>query len=291
MKVSGFTFLRNGTVLGYPYVESLKSLLMVCDEVVVAVGKGEDDTLEQVRAINDPRIRILETVWNEKIQKSGFVYAQQTMIAQYNCTGDWAFYLQGDEVIHENDVKKIRDVMEKHLNNPQVEAIVFDYIHFYGSPDLVAQSPSWYRHAPRIIRNSIRSYSPADGLYWAVIDGNKRKARYPRGVLAECPIYHYGHVRSTEKMKKKSDQVSKYWTHGPMAHDYSQVDASILHPFKGTHPACVIPWLKSSATESAFTPDPNHKLSKRELRHRFLMKLKRLLKRDLTKKYYTLVNP
>ena len=54
MKVSGFAFLRNGTLLGYPYIESLKSLLMVRDEVIIAVGAGEGDTLEQVKGIGDP---------------------------------------------------------------------------------------------------------------------------------------------------------------------------------------------------------------------------------------------
>lgn len=286
MKVSGFTFLRNGTLLGYPYIESLKSLLMVCDEVVVAVGAGEDDTLEQVRQIDDPRIRVLETTWNESMRDRGYVYAQQKMIAQFNCTGDWAFYLEGDEVIHEDDAPRIRAAMEKYLNNQQVEALVFDYHHFYGSPDLVARSPGWYRRAPRIIRNTIRSWAP-DGLFWVVMHGNKR-GRYPQAALTGCPIYHYGHVRSTAKMQEKIRQVSRYWNHTPKAHDYSQIDASILQPFNGSHPAIVQQWLQDYA-ENTFKPDPNYQLSKRERRHHWLMKLERLLGRHLDKKHYELV--
>ncbi|WP_028450222.1 glycosyltransferase [Chitinibacter tainanensis] len=286
MKVSGFTFLRNGSMLGYPYVESLRSLLLVCDEIVVAVGRSEDDTLEQVRAINDPRIRIVETVWNEGMAQRGYVYAQQKMIAQFNCTGDWAFYLEGDEVIHEEDAPKIRAVLEQHLHNPQVEAIAFDYHHFYGSPDLVAKSPAWYRQAPRIIRNTIRSWAP-DGLFWVVMDKNK-KGRYPRAALAGCPIYHYGHVRSAEKMQEKNRQVAKYWSHAPKAHDYSQIDASILQPFAGTHPLSVQQWLREYA-ETAFSPDPSYRLSKRERRHRWMIQLEKLLNRDLTKKHFTIV--
>ncbi|WP_273430142.1 glycosyltransferase [Chitinibacter tainanensis] len=286
MKVSGFTFLRNGSMLGYPYVESLRSLLLVCDEVVVAVGQSEDDTLEQVRAINDPRIRIIETVWNEGMAQRGYVYAQQKMIAQFNCTGDWAFYLEGDEVIHEDDAPKIRAVLEQHLHNQQVEAIAFDYHHFYGCPDLVAKSPAWYRQAPRIIRNTIRSWAP-DGLFWVVMVKNK-KGRYPRAALAGCPIYHYGHVRSAEKMQEKNRQVAKYWSHAPKAHDYSQIDASILQTFAGTHPQLVQQWLREYA-EPSFTPDPSYRLSKRERRHHWMMRLEKLLKKDLTKKHFTLV--
>lgn len=286
MKVSGFTFLRNGTMLGYPYVESLKSLLMVCDEVVVAIGQSEDDTLERVRAINDPRIRIIETVWNEGMAQRGYVYAQQKMIAQFNCTGDWAFYLEGDEVIHENDVAQIRAVMEKHLDNPNVEAIAFDYHHFYGCPDLVAKSPAWYRQAPRIIRNTIRSWAP-DGLFWVVMDKNK-KGRYPRAALAGCPIYHYGHVRSAAKMQEKNRQVAKYWSHAPKAHDYSQIDATILQRFEGTHPQIAQQWLNEYA-EPQFSADPAYRLSSREKRHRFLLVIERLLRRDLTKKHFIAV--
>lgn len=287
MKVSGFTFLRNGTLLGYPYIESLRSLLLVCDEVVVAVGDSQDDTLERVRAIGDPRIRILETRWNEAMRDRGYVYAQQKMSAQFSCTGDWAFYLEGDELIHEEDAPALRALLEKHVDNPDVEAIVFDYLHFYGTPNLVARSPAWYRRAPRIIRNSIRNYSP-DGLFFVVMDKNKQ-GRYPRAVVAPGPMYHYGHVRSARKMQEKINQVSKYWNHTPMKfQDYSQVDATILHPFAGTHPALARPWLDENA-EHEFKADPAYRLSKREQKHRWLLKLEGLLGRDLTKKHFTLI--
>lgn len=287
MKISGFTFLRNGTVLGYPYIESIKSLLMLCDEVVVAVGKSQDDTLEQVRAINDPRVRVIETTWNEIMQHRGYVYAQQKMIAQFNCTGDWAFYLEGDEILHEDDIPALRATLERHVDDHHVEAIAFDYLHFYGTPHQVARSPAWYRQAPRVIRNTIRNYSP-DGLFFVVMDKNK-KGRYPRAAVAGVPIYHYGHVRSAQKMQEKMQQVSKYWGHTPPKfQDYSQIDASILQPFEGKHPAIVQKWLDENA-ESTFKADPNYKLSKREKRHRWMMRLERLLGRDLTKKHFTLV--
>jgi hypothetical protein len=91
MRVSGLTFVRNGTMLGYPFVESICSALPICEEFAVAVGAGEDDTPDRIQAIGDPKIRILKTRWNEGITAKGYVYAQQKMIAQFNCTGDWAF--------------------------------------------------------------------------------------------------------------------------------------------------------------------------------------------------------
>ena len=135
MKVSGFTFIRNGTVLGYPFIESINSILPICDEFIIAVGPSEDDTLARLRNINSKKIKIIQTQWNENMKDRGFVYAQQKMIAQFNCSGDWAFYLEGDEVIHEDDLITIKKSMQKSLNNFRIEALVFDYYHFFGSKD------------------------------------------------------------------------------------------------------------------------------------------------------------
>ncbi len=287
MKVSAFTFLRNGTLLGYPYLESIQSVLPIVDEFVVNVGFGEDDTAEKIRTIDNPKVRLIESAWNERMSDRGYVYAQQKMIAQFNCSGDWAFYLEGDEVVHESSLPIIRSAMERHLDNPLVEALVFDYYHFYGCPDYLAVSPGWYRRAPRIIRNSIRSYCP-DGLFFVVMDHNK-KGRYPRAALAGAPIYHYGHVRSVASMQEKMRQVSKYWGHTPPAFpNYGAIDGAAIRQFTGSHPAVVQDWLSREA-ETRFTPNPDHQLTRREQRHRWMMALERTFGWELSKKHYRLV--
>ena len=284
--ISGFTFIRNGVELGFPFEASIRSLLPLVDEFVVVVGKSNDDTLARIHAIGSPKIRVIETIWNERMADRGFVYAQQKMIAQYACTGDWAFYLEGDEVVHEAELANIRASVDKHHNNPAVEAFVFDYFHFYGTPEFVANSPAWYRRECRLIRNTIRSYAP-DGQYW-LITADHKKGRNPQAALANAHIYHYGWVRSNEAMQKKLDQVSKFWSHGAPTIRYSQFDAQVLQPFTGTHPELVKPWLESSA-EKSFTIDPNYKLTKREKRHRWLMKLEKAFGLDFSRKHFKLV--
>jgi glycosyltransferase involved in cell wall biosynthesis len=287
MKISGFTFIRNGTLLGYPFIESILSALPICDEFVVAVGDSEDDTLARIQDIGSDKIRIISTQWNEKMQDRGFVYAQQKMIAQYNCTGDWAFYLEGDEVLHEDDLPKIKASMEKHLNNPEVEALAFDYHHFFGSPNWVAVSPAWYLQECRIIRNTIRSWAP-DGLYFVVMDKNK-KGRYPRAALVGSPIYHYGHVRSVEAMRKKNERVGKYWKHDhPLFNGY-QIDPQTLKPFSGNHPEVVSNWLKNEA-EKYFTPNQDHQLTQREKKHQIKNSLQKWFGVDLIKKHFKRIN-
>ena len=286
MKISGFTFIRNGTLLGYPYIESLCSLLPLCDEVVIAVGAGQDDTLARIAAIGDPKLRIIETTWNESMHDRGYVYAQQKMIAQFNCSGDWAFYLEGDEVLHEKDIPVIEATLRKYLDDQKVEALVFDYYHFYGSPSTLAISPGWYRRAPRVIRNSIRSYAP-DGLFFVVMDKNKQ-GRYPNAVLANVPIYHYGHVRNIAAMCEKIQQVSQYWGHEPpIFADYGNIDPQAIGRFNGSHPTVMQKWLVEQA-ETKLILNPNYKPNRREIRHRWMMRLERLLGWELGKKHYKL---
>jgi glycosyltransferase involved in cell wall biosynthesis len=284
--ISGFTFIRNGVELGFPFEASIRSLLPLVDEFVVVVGQSNDDTLARIHAIGSPKIRVIETIWNERMADRGFVYAQQKMIAQFACIGDWAFYLEGDEVVHEGELANIRASVDKHHINPAVEALVFDYFHFYGTPEFVANSPAWYRRECRLIRNTIRSYAP-DGQYW-LITSNHKKGRNPQAALANAHIYHYGWVRSNEAMQKKLDQVSKFWSHGAPTIRYSQFDAQVLQPFTGTHPEMVTPWLESSA-EKSFTIDPDYQLTKREKRHRWLMKLEKAFGLDFSRKHFKLV--
>jgi glycosyltransferase involved in cell wall biosynthesis len=284
--ISGFTFIRNGVELGFPFEASIRSLLPLVDEFVVAVGQSNDDTLARIHAIGSPKIRVIETLWNERMADRGFVYAQQKMIAQYACTGDWAFYLEGDEVVHEAELANIRASVDQHHGNPAVEALVFDYFHFYGTPEFVANSPAWYRRECRLIRNTIRSYAP-DGQYWLITSDHK-KGRNPQAALANAHIYHYGWVRSNEAMQKKMAQVSKFWSHAAPTIRYSQFDAQVLQPFTGTHPELIKPWLASSA-EKSFTIDPDYQLTKREKRHRWLMKLEKAFGLDFSRKHFKLV--
>ena len=287
MKVSGFTFLRNGQKLGYPFVESIRSILPMVDEFVIALGPCDDGTETLVREIGDPKIRVIPTQWNERIQPDysvkGFIFGQQKSIALFNCTGDWAFYLEADEVVHENDLPRIRAAMENHLNNGQVEALAFDYLHFYGNANTYAWSPGWYRSEVRIIRNTIPAWS-SEALFFNVVAGHK-KSRYPRAAHTGATIYHYGWVRSPEQMDLKSSATHKYWDDGQLpATDYSQIDAATLRLFTGTHPRTVQAWLPKA--EGLFQPDPNHKLTAREKKHRWMLKLERWFGFQFNKRHY-----
>jgi hypothetical protein len=291
MKVSGFTFLRNGQKLGYPFVASIRSILPIVDEFVIALGPCEDDTERLICEIRDPKIRIIPTQWNERIQPDysvkGFVFGQQKSIALFNCTGDWAFYLEGDEVVHENDLPKIRKAMEQHLNDARVEALAFDYLHFYGNANTYAWSPAWYRSEVRIIRNSIPAWGP-EGLFFIVLEKHKR-GRYPRAFHTGATIHHYGWVRSPKQMDLKTSANHKYWDGRQLpAVDYSQIDPAVLRLFSGRHPQVIQEWLPK--TPGLFQADPNHRLTSREKKHRWMMKLEKLFGFRFNKNHYRLLH-
>ena len=285
MKVSAFTFIKNGQILGYPFVESIQSILTIVDEFVINVGESEDDTLLMIQSIHSSKIRIIKSKWNDTMQECGFVYGQQKMIAQYNCTGDWAFYIEGDEVYHENDLEQIRESMIMHLDDPNVEALAFDFYHFYGNSDSYLDSPGWYRSEVRIIKNSVRSYAP-DGLFWLVLNSNKQ-GRYPRAKHTGVSCYHYGWLRSQEQMNLKSEKVQKYWAKDPVKVDYSQMDQSIIKEFQGSHPEIIQEWLPKEC--GLYKVDPNYKSTKKQKKHRMMIKCEKLFGIDLSKKHYKLV--
>jgi hypothetical protein len=290
MKVSGFTFLRNGQQLGYPFAESIRSVLPIVDEFVVALGPCEDDTEKLLREIGDPKICIIPTQWNERIRSDyslkGFVYGQQKSIALFNCTGDWAFYLEGDEVVHENDLQKIRGAMEHYLDDDRVEALAFDYLHFYGNANTYAWSPRWYRTEVRIVRNTIPVWGPK-GLFFVVPDSHAT-GHYPRAAHTGATIYHYGWVRGETQMNSKIAAVGKFWGEkSAPTTDYTQVDSATLKLFTGTHPKVVQNWLP--AGEGIFQADPNYRLSSREKKHRIMLKLEQWFGFRFNKKHYRLV--
>lgn len=291
MKVSGFTFLRNGQKLGYPFVASIRSILPVVDEFIIALGPCDDDTEKMLGEIGDPKIRIIPTQWNERLRPDysvkGFVYGQQKSIALFNCTGDWAFYLEADEVLHESDLPKIRSIMEKYLDDERIEALAFDFLHFYGNANTYVWSPGWYRSEVRIIRNTIPTWS-SESLFFNVVDRH-RKSRYPRAAHTGATIYHYGWVRSEAQMNLKSDAVLKYWKNRPSTTiNYGQIDPATLKPFNGTHPKVVQSWLPKA--EGIFQPDSNHRLTAREKKHRRMLWLEKTFGLRFNKKHYRLIH-
>jgi len=261
MRISGFTMCRNASVLHYPVCESIKSLLPVVDEMVVAIGKGDtaDTTLEDVRKIGSPKIRIVETEWDLQKFPNGMENAHQTDIAKSHCTGDWLIYLQADEILHEQDYPAIRKALTEEYNNTSVEAFVLDYLHFWGDYEHLVTCHGWYQNEIRIVRNlpEIHSWESAQSFRWIEgFDGisyrSAPNARKLKAKKIDANIYHYGWVRPPAVMTKKMNALDAVHSHKKkrFSGEFEYGNLSNLDIFRGTHPI-VITTLKNTISWSS----------------------------------------
>ncbi len=240
--LSGFSFIRNGLSLGYPFQESLQSLLAICDEVVLAVGDSQDGTREYLESLVNPKLRIIDTVWDEALREGGKILAQQTDIALRECKGDWCLYLQGDEVLHEEDTKIILDQMSKADQDPQVEALLFRWIHLFGSYRHRGAGRQWYRREIRAFKRNpnVVSWGDAQGFRVKETSGAFRKLRARQ---TEARIFHYGWVRHPRHQYAKTQAMNKLYHDDswmqkniPSADEF-QIQSYDIRPYDKSHPA------------------------------------------------------
>ena len=235
MRVSGATFVRNALQFDYPVTESITSILPLCDEFIVNVGDSDDDTLALIESIDSKKIRVIRSVWDDTKREGGRILSEQTNRALEECTGDWIFYIQADEVVHERYLDIVSKRMEALLTTEEVQGLLFDFSHFYGSYFLVKNQRGWYRREIRVIRNRIgvTSWKDAQGFR---LNGRKLKVMH-----SGASIYHYGWARDPEKMLGKQRNLDRYW------HSDSWIEARYkggfqikldgVEPFTSDHPA------------------------------------------------------
>ncbi|MBN1870604.1 MAG: glycosyltransferase family 2 protein [Candidatus Omnitrophica bacterium] len=234
MLVSGFTIARNAIKFNYPILESIRSVLPICDEFIVNVGDSEDDTLGLIRSIGSAKIRIIQNVWD--LSQGSEVLSQQTNLALKECTGDWAFYLQSDEVIHEEDLARLKDIMHKYLPNGEIDALRFRWLHFFGSYFRYRIDHGWYQKQDRIIRNNGKIESFGDAYGFRRKDGRPIKRKN-----TGCFLYHYGWVQSEEIMTQRRVNAEQIGFTTLASHErqkaYHFGDLNRFPVYFGTHPA------------------------------------------------------
>lgn len=220
MKVTGFSFIKNALIHDYPIVEAIQSILPICDEVVVAVGKSDDDTLNLISEIDPEKIKVIETLWDESLREGGRVLAVETDKAfqAISKETDWAFYIQGDEVIHEKYLDTVRTAMEEYKDDARVDGLLFKYKHFYGSYDYFGTSEKWYKNEIRVVKNdtSIYAYRDAQGFR----KGDNQKLNV---IPIDAYIYHYGWAKAPEAMQRKQEDFPKLW------HDDEWIEKNIVN--------------------------------------------------------------
>lgn len=277
MKVSGFTFIRNAVKNDYPIVEAITSILPLCDEFIVALGDSEDETKKLINDIGSAKIRIIHTVWDIAVRDGGKVFADQTDIAFKAIApdADWAFYIQGDEVVHEKYLPLIKQEMENNLADKKIEGLLFKYRHFYGSYDYYGHSRRWYRREIRILRNNknIHAYRDAQGFRWG-----DRKINVK---LIDAFIYHYGWVKPPAGLKHKVRNFNLFYHDDnwiaenlPETVEFDYKNADRLIKFEDGHPAVMKK--RIAATNWNIKVDAEELKKKMTFRRRLLQKIEDL---------------
>jgi len=295
LKISGFSMVRNATKLYYPIKQAIESILPICDEFVIAIGKGDEDdkTKEVVESIESDKIKIIDTIWKEEDFVNGRVNAVQTNIALDACQGDWCFYLQADEVVHEKYLPVIKDRCIELQNDNEIEGLVFDYRHFWGDYDHYQISHGWYKREVRVVKNNlgIESNNSAQGF--------RRNGERIKAAHANAEIFHYGWVRPPKFMQNKSkalnsvhwgkEKAKEVYKTKPDEFDYGPLDQ--LPIYKGTHPRVMQNWIAKMNWENKLQykgdPDPRRELHKHEkLKTRIITAIEQKLERKFGGKVY-----
>lgn len=290
MRISGLIIIRNGIKLGYPFIQSIKSILPVCNEVIIGVGDSEDGTKEAIEKIGDKKIKIVDTKWDDSHRTGGNILSYQTNLVMPHCKGDWIFYIQADEVIHEKDYGKIKDAAERYMYIDPVDGLAFNYLHFYGSYYTVQKARNWYAEEVRLIKNKRDIVSHGDA------QGFRRHRRKIKAINIGAEMFHYGWARPPEVMVKKIKDFHKLW------HDDEWIkkncsdsnlrsyykDLGNLVDFKHTHPA-VMYEIVNKKDVGFINECKKIYIKERKLKHKAKDLLRRV--RILKKRNFRLLNP
>ncbi|NCG30076.1 MAG: hypothetical protein GWP27_06355 [Bacteroidetes bacterium] len=307
MGISGFSMCRNADLLYYPIKESILSALPIVDEFVVAVGKGkeEDNTLQLLESIDSDKLRIVHTKWDLNKYPDGTVHAQQPDFAKSFCSGDWLLYLQADEILHEDDHKNILDSSKRFNGDQKVEALVFDYLHFWGDYTHLVNSHGWYPREIRMVKNqkNIHSWESAQSFrYISDFDGvsYRRKTGSRKLFAAHCDarIFHYGWVRPPKLVTEKMLALDEIHSHPKprFSGDFQFGNMSNLDTFDGSHPEVMEKRIASLDWQNQLTSDPvvrKYPFKHERMKNRLITKLEKTLlggEQIMSFKNYTLVD-
>lgn len=281
IKISAYTYVRNGLTMKYPFIESIQSAIDIVDEYIVVLGDSVDGSREAILNLKNPKIKIVDTVWDMSLREGGKLFALQSNVGLDHVTGDWILHLQADEVLHESDIQKLKGYILQYDRNPKAEGLLFPFLNFRGDYNHIHTGRQAHRFEIRAFRKNplIRSYKDSQGFrkfssleaYTVGEKGQKLKV-----VKIDIPVFHYNYVRPPKVMKEKAKVFSSlYHTDQWLEENFKtadEVDYNVidkLEVFKGTHPKVMNEVIQKKDWD--FVSDPSKRRS--SLRHKILNKL------------------
>lgn len=199
MSLSGLVPIRNGLRLDYCFQEAIKSLLPVCDEVVVSDGESDDGTQELLRewATREPKIKLCVYPWPNPVAKIDF-FVDWIQYGRSHCSCTHVCMLDGDEVLDERSYRTVRH----YAKESPTYTLKFKRLNFWrDAKHLIPHGQCLGHEVVRLIPQHM--WLPSDGAH--PLGAETVAAAHPsppRGV-----IYHYGFLRRPAAYFAKSKEL------------------------------------------------------------------------------------
>jgi glycosyltransferase involved in cell wall biosynthesis len=195
MKLSLYTFVRNGLAQDYHVVDMLRHHLPLADEIVVHEGHSTDGTYDAIRNL-DPKITIFRTDWDAHSGMNFVVRFKDD--ARRRCTGDWCILLDCDEFIPEWEFDPIR----ARLATTDAVMIPATLLNFYGNYKVLNSDPDRFRW-PKM--KMLAHRNRPDVEVWG--DGSSVRRRGLEFRMDEADslftCHHFGCVRNPARLREK----------------------------------------------------------------------------------------
>jgi len=217
-------------------IEGVKAALAFADEVICFHCNPTDGTLEELKAIKDDRIKIIDGGnWNT----DRFIVGRKKNAALQHCTKDWCLLMDADEVFECGNIPLFKEMLKKDVNAYQLR-----YLHFFSSPRLIKTAKaSFYQWKASLFRNHAGNFIGGLGIMSNTEMDNRgrelvgRSTRLPENLFR---IFHYGHCKTnTVTWAKKINQLEDTYMEdgrGQVNPDTFRVDLSNTEEFKEEHP-------------------------------------------------------